>query len=589
MLTLHVRCFNGKKVEIAAERGNRTTVTELQAAVESKAGIPPANQLIMYKGKVLDDVSGSLAQYGIGDDVSEATMSVVRNVGNGAATGGAVSAASATGAATRARSGSGGKVGGGARAAAAGARGRSTAGGGGGGGGAPDVDALMRQLQNMSAASAGSRSGNRGAGGSAAAEPTRLLEAMMGGGGAGGGGGGGASSADTMQMMSQMAQMMSGLWDSPALQEYFNSPEKQEESRQALLNNPFLRQWMDADPHFREVVDDPDKWAESMQAARELFAQQGRTGAEGGGGDAMAAAAAAATAGRRSPMTGGAADADDEPDTTEDAVQAARESARLRDERTRQLAREKGLDTNKLSEGYGFALGQALLNSAFGLDHDLVIRGLRDALAGKDFPMSVSEYERQMGQLQSLANDVLGEANLEEARAFFETAKSMPDMFKPLEEGRILWEEMQVEEEEDDDDDDDDDEGEGGQGERGEAAARRRGAQRGGTGKKCGGDASYVTLILQGRLLDGRFFFTCPAEDDGEMVTPLTLKVGDAPSALRRAILDMSEGETRTVYVHPDACDGMSDMFGQMLPKNALLIFDIEMVQTDVPPEPSNA
>jgi FKBP-type peptidyl-prolyl cis-trans isomerase len=359
-----------------------------------------------------------------------------------------------------------------------------------------------------------------------------------------------------------MTQMMGGLWDSPAMQEYLSSPDKQEESRQALLNNPFLRQWMDADPQFREVVEDPQKWSESMGAAKELFAQQGLLKAAGDSSTSSTASSRMDTSaipsiGRKDTGRTTAMSSNIMTDMRDDgeAENPAIASARLRDERTRELARDQGLDMEELSRGYGFALGQALLNSGYGLDHELVIRGLRDALAGKEFPVNVAKHERQMGILQGIASDVVGELNAQEAEAFFETAKSMPELFSVLETDRIIWEEI-----------DDTD-----------ASEANKGSH-----KKCQDENVNVMVMLQGRLLDGRFFFTCPSDETGEMVNPITMRVGDAPPALKKIILDMHEGEARTVYIHPERCEGMAEMFGQILPRNALLIFDIELVQVDV-------
>lgn len=48
--------------------------------------------------------------------------------------------------------------------------------------------------------------------------------------------------------------------------------------------------------------------------------------------------------------------------------------------------------------------------------------------------------------------------------------------------------------------------------------------------------------------------------------------------ALAEGIVGMKEGESRTLYVHPANCEGMTDMFGELLPPNAMLSFDIELV-----------
>ncbi|KAF6003256.1 hypothetical protein F1559_002086 [Cyanidiococcus yangmingshanensis] len=563
MLTLQVRCFNGKKISVVPHQGVHTSVSEIQNEVEKGAGIPTSNQLLMFRGQVLDDPQQTLAGYGIDETQTELTMSVVRNVRSGSGSDGGLT----TNRITKSAGGSAAEQ----RASRVSSSAGAQASGAGSRAGLADVEALARQLRGLSAGSGG-RGGRAGGANPATGDPTALLQSLLAGNRSGVGGSGGDDQTDAMNWLQQMTQMMGGLWDSPAMQDYLSSEEKQEESRQALLNNPFLRQWMDADPQFREVVEDPRKWAESMRAAKELFAQQGlvhatgESSAQSQGVSRLTAAGTSTTSNSRKDADRStsasknfltAMDDDDDDDDAE-AENPAKTSARLRDERTRELAQDQGLNLDELSLGYGFALGQALLNSGFGLDHELVIQGFRDALAGKEFPVNIAKYERQMGVLQGIANDVVGELNLQEAEAFFETAKNMPELFSVLEPDRLVWEEVDDAENAD----------------KAEAGKELR--------KKCQDEQVNVMMVLQGRLLDGRFFFTCPSDENGEMVNPITMRVGDAPPALKKVILDMHEGEARTVYIHPERCEGMSDMFGQMLPKNALLIFDIELVQVNV-------
>ncbi|KAK4530940.1 hypothetical protein CCYA_CCYA06G1797 [Cyanidiococcus yangmingshanensis] len=562
MLTLQVRCFNGKKISVVPHQGVHTSVSEIQNEVEKGAGIPTSNQLLMFRGQVLDDPQQTLAGYGIDESQTELTMSVVRNVRSGSGSDGGLT----TNRITKSAGGSAAEQ----RASRVSSSAGAQASGTGSRAGLADVEALARQLRGLSAGSGG-RGGRAGGANPATGDPTALLQSLLAGNRSGVGGSGGDDQTDAMNWLQQMTQMMGGLWDSPAMQDYLSSEEKQEESRQALLNNPFLRQWMDADPQFREVVEDPRKWAESMRAAKELFAQQGLVHATGES-SAQSQGVSRLTAAGTSTTSNSRKDADrstsasknfltamdDDDGDDAEAENPAKTSARLRDERTRELAHDQGLNLDELSLGYGFALGQALLNSGFGLDHELVIQGFRDALAGKEFPVNIAKYERQMGVLQGIANDVVGELNLQEAEAFFETAKNMPELFSVLEPDRLVWEEVDDAENAD----------------KAEAGKELR--------KKCQDEQVNVMMVLQGRLLDGRFFFTCPSDENGEMVNPITMRVGDAPPALKKVILDMHEGEARTVYIHPERCEGMSDMFGQMLPKNALLIFDIELVQVNV-------
>jgi hypothetical protein len=59
--------------------------------------------------------------------------------------------------------------------------------------------------------------------------------------------------------------------DSPMMQEFLNDPEKMEQSRQALLNNPMAMQMMQQMPGFEEIINDKDKFQERMLASKEQF------------------------------------------------------------------------------------------------------------------------------------------------------------------------------------------------------------------------------------------------------------------------------------------------------------------------------
>jgi len=212
-----------------------------------------------------------------------------------------------------------------------------------------------------------------------------------------------------------------------------------------------------------------------------------------------------------------------------------------------------GVDMHKLSLAYGHALGQSLVNSGLGLDPRQVVVGFEgSALHNKEFPMPLPEYERQMGVLQNVATEYLARVNMEDATRFFEEAGA-DSSIRVLEADRVLVESGEVAPDE---------------------------------SKPAAAAEATVLVLLQGRLLDGRFFYTYPSADEsGENVHPLTLPLPGAPPALTAGLLGMREGEERTLYVHPSASEGMADMFGDLLPPNALLIFDLELVSASAPPE----
>lgn len=60
---------------------------------------------------------------------------------------------------------------------------------------------------------------------------------------------------------------------------YMNDPEKLEQSRQMILENPMMKQMMGSMPGFEDILNDPEKWRETMQAAGEMYKNM----ADGGG------------------------------------------------------------------------------------------------------------------------------------------------------------------------------------------------------------------------------------------------------------------------------------------------------------------
>ena len=59
--------------------------------------------------------------------------------------------------------------------------------------------------------------------------------------------------------------------DSPMMQEFLNDPEKMEQSRQALLNNPMAMQMMQQMPGFEEIINDKDKFQQRMLESKTQF------------------------------------------------------------------------------------------------------------------------------------------------------------------------------------------------------------------------------------------------------------------------------------------------------------------------------
>ncbi|EME29115.1 Peptidyl-prolyl cis-trans isomerase Mip [Galdieria sulphuraria] len=513
--TIKVKTFNKQQFDVSVgESTNIYTVHSLQEKIAEVSGIVADRQTLLYKGQVLDP-DAPLANYSVSDGV---TINVVRRVGakpsgNNSKNHSDVSSSSETVSEDKKRteaSSSSASV----------------------GLGTITEDTLSSYMKNLGMSSTFPNTDNQ-------SQLSHLVQSLMGGAQSGSGD------------MGSMSEMLSSIWQTPAMQEYLNDPEKLEASRQAVKNNPFLQPWIQADPEFSKVLNDPERWKESMEAAKMMFSKTG--GGMGlsssdnmkhynnsSGGGVGGGIAASSSSGMSTSKT--------IPSAAEASLfvgEAARKKLEAAQERVKRLP----VDLKLLAQSYGHALGQSLINSGLGLDYEQVVQGIKMACTGQDFPMSLSEYERQMSLLQSVAQEFVSQVNWKEANQFFEEIANDTDIHV-IESGKIVWESGETTPDT-------------------QAPAAHK--------------DSNVMIILQGRLLDGRVFFSCPpADESGEVVHPLTLSLTNAPYALRKGIEGMREGEDRTLYVHPDASNGMNELFGDVLPPNALLIFDVELVSADI-------
>lgn len=522
-LTLKAKCFNGQSYDLTLPSAS-TPVSDLQQEISSASGITPDRQTILFRGQVLEP-SSSTSDYALTEG---SVISVVRRIGKPSSKPPAPTASKSIPSTTTTTTDAPAELppasiptpGAGSQPSLDEMmRALNMGGAPNPGAGVPDFSALLSQM--------GGAAGPPGAAPGAAPGIPDLASLMGGAGGAPMGAGG--APANMEQLLAQLPQMMNGLMKTPMLQDYLNDPEKQKQSREAILSNPMLKGLLDSDPEFAKVVNDPDKWQQSMQAAKSLFNADGSPVEPGAG--ASVGAAPAGTAG------------------------AAAAERTLKSPGSRRSAADiapPGIDIKKLSESYGHALGQSLINSGLGLDPDLVVQGLKSAVDGKAFPMALPDYERSMASLQNIASEFLTKANLDDANNFFQEIKTEGQAVM-LEEGKVAYERADVEPD---------------------------------TKQTAADDNSTVLVIVTARLLDGRHFFTCPAADEtGESVHPLTLPLKTAPPALAKGIVGMRENESRLLYVHPEACEGMAEMFGDLLPPNALLIFDLQLVSANAPEE----
>lgn len=111
--------------------------------------------------------------------------------------------------------------------------------------------------------------GGRGGGSAARARGTRVVVVAV-------AGERGASSAFFTRVSragnpAEYEAAMEQFLDSPMMKEFLENPEKLEESRLALLNNPMAMQMMKQMPGFEEIINDKDKFQQRMLESKTQF------------------------------------------------------------------------------------------------------------------------------------------------------------------------------------------------------------------------------------------------------------------------------------------------------------------------------
>jgi len=76
---------------------------------------------------------------------------------------------------------------------------------------------------------------------------------------------------DMLKSMEMMQKMMS----SPFFKDFIEDPERLEQSRQMILQNPMMKAMMASLPGFDEIINDKEKWRETMLAAVSMYQNMG--------------------------------------------------------------------------------------------------------------------------------------------------------------------------------------------------------------------------------------------------------------------------------------------------------------------------
>jgi len=191
-------------------------------------------------------------------------------------------------------------------------------------------------------------------------------------------------------------------------------------------------------------------------------------------------------------------------------------------------------DVTKISEAMGHLIGKNLQSLGLTLDVEALVRGMNQAAEGKESPLSEEDCVQALAALQEESMAKVGEKNLQEANAYLQKNKEKKEIAS-LEEGKIQYEIL----------------------------------------KKGSGQAvqPYNSPLVRykGRYLNG------PAIPESEEI----LDLQETISGFSKAIVGMKEGESRTLYIHPELGYGKQ---GNLHP-NALLIFDVEVIKADASSE----
>ncbi len=192
-------------------------------------------------------------------------------------------------------------------------------------------------------------------------------------------------------------------------------------------------------------------------------------------------------------------------------------------------------NVSKISEAFGHLIGKNLDTLGVKLDIAQVIKGLEDAAAGKDSPMTDMECIQAIAVVQETNFKQQAIDNLKKADEFL-SVNSKQTGVVVLEEGKLQY---KIDKE---------------------------------------GNGSIVTehdsplIRYSGKLIDGTI---CEASKETELMS-----LDETFTGFSKGVVGMKEGEKRTLYIHPD----LAYQTSAGLPPNSLVTFEVEVVKANATP-----
>lgn len=213
---------------------------------------------------------------------------------------------------------------------------------------------------------------------------------------------------------------------------------------------------------------------------------------------------------------------------------AAKEAKAAANEPQSAIKETQPVDVAKVSEAFGHLIGKNLQNIGVKFDIAQVIKGLQDATAGKESPMTEMECVQAITSVQEKLFKEQSQENLKKAEVFLQDNSKIKEMTS-LENGKVQY---RIEKE----------------------------------GKGTAVEAHFSPLIrYTGKFLDGSVFSASKEEEK--------IYLEEVIPGLRAGLLGMKEGEKRIIYIHPELAYGTNGY----LPPNSLLTFEIDLVQANTP------
>lgn len=191
-------------------------------------------------------------------------------------------------------------------------------------------------------------------------------------------------------------------------------------------------------------------------------------------------------------------------------------------------------DTQKLSRTFGHLLARQLIKSDdIVMDIAEVVKGLQGELECQTAPLTDTEYEEKMLEIQKMLFDKKAQENLSLAEQFLKENKEKAGVVE-VQPDKLQYSIVKE-----------------------------------GFGRVLSGKPSAL-LHYKGTFIDGKVFSS--SEQNKE---PILLPLNQTIPGFALGMQGMKEGETRIIYIHPELAYGTS---GQ-LPPNSLLIFEIKLIE----------